>query len=127
MRSLAENIARIRAAREAGDAQLAGMGRVFHADTRLTLGAKGVAQTPLRETASGLSGDEIPIAVVGAHLSGMALNGELKALGQLAAGNVQVGEDIVRLEVTLPWLLHKFGEVVQRTIASQAQILLEKK
>jgi allophanate hydrolase len=63
------------------DAQLAGMGRVFHADTRLTLGAKGVAQTPLRETASGLSGDEIPIAVVGAHLSGMALNGELKALG----------------------------------------------
>jgi allophanate hydrolase len=26
------------------------------------------------------SGDEIPIAVVGAHLSGMALNGELKAL-----------------------------------------------
>ena len=28
-----------------------------------------------------MSGDEIPIAVVGAHLSGMALNGELKALG----------------------------------------------
>jgi allophanate hydrolase len=63
------------------DAQLAGIGRVFHADTRLTLGAKGVAQAPLRETASLLSGDEIPIAVVGAHLSGMVLNGELKALG----------------------------------------------
>ncbi|HET6838515.1 MAG TPA: allophanate hydrolase, partial [Bradyrhizobium sp.] len=30
---------------------------------------------------AGLSGDEIAIAVVGAHLSGMALNGELKALG----------------------------------------------
>jgi len=27
-----------------------------------------------------LSGDEIPIAVVGAHLSGMTLNGELKTL-----------------------------------------------
>ena len=63
------------------DAQLAGMGRVFHADTRLTLGAKGVAQAPLPETAPRVSGDEIPIAVVGAHLSGMVLNGELKALG----------------------------------------------
>jgi allophanate hydrolase len=30
---------------------------------------------------SGLRGDEIAIAVVGAHLSGMALNGELMALG----------------------------------------------
>jgi allophanate hydrolase len=29
---------------------------------------------------AGLRGDEIAIAVVGAHLSGMALNGELKAL-----------------------------------------------
>ena len=28
-----------------------------------------------------MSGDEIAIAVVGAHLSGMALNGELQALG----------------------------------------------
>jgi allophanate hydrolase len=63
------------------DGLLAGIGRVFHADTRLTLGAKGVAQTPLRETAPLVSGDEIPIAVVGAHLSGMVLNGELKALG----------------------------------------------
>jgi allophanate hydrolase len=40
-----------------------------------------VAQAPLPETAPRVSGDEIPIAVVGAHLSGMVLNGELKALG----------------------------------------------
>src|SRR6516225_11687244 len=63
------------------DAQLAGIGRIFHADTRLTLGATGAMQPPLQETAPGLSCDEIPIAVVGAHLSGMVLNGELKALG----------------------------------------------
>jgi allophanate hydrolase len=31
--------------------------------------------------AAGVAGDEIAIAVVGAHLSGMALNGELKTLG----------------------------------------------
>lgn len=61
------------------DALLASIGRVFHADTKLSVGAKGVAQSALAPLpASG--GDEIPIAVVGAHLSGMALNGELKAL-----------------------------------------------
>ena len=63
------------------DAQLASIGRVFHADTKLTMGAKGLPQPPLAALPTGVSGDEIAIAVVGAHLSGMALNGELKALG----------------------------------------------
>ncbi|WP_298886734.1 allophanate hydrolase [uncultured Bradyrhizobium sp.] len=61
------------------DGMLASIGRAFHADTGLTVGAKGVAQAPLAPLPAN-SGDEIPIAVVGAHLSGMALNGELKAL-----------------------------------------------
>jgi len=61
------------------DALLASIGRAFHADTKLTVGAKGVAQPALTPPATG-GIDEIPIAVVGAHLSGMALNGELKAL-----------------------------------------------
>ncbi len=63
------------------DAQLASIGRVFHADTKLTMGANGVPQPPLASLPAGLRGDEIAIAVVGAHLSGMVLNGELKALG----------------------------------------------
>jgi allophanate hydrolase len=63
------------------DAQLASIGRVFHADTKLTMGARGLPQPPLAALPAGVSGDEIAIAVVGAHLSGMALNGELKALG----------------------------------------------
>jgi allophanate hydrolase len=62
------------------DAQLAGIGRVFHADTQLTLGSRCVPQPPLDNLQAGVAGDEIAIAVVGAHLSGMALNGELKAL-----------------------------------------------
>ncbi len=61
------------------DALLASIGRTFHADTRLSLGAKGTAQAPLPALPPS-SGDEIPIAVVGAHLSGMVLNSELKAL-----------------------------------------------
>jgi allophanate hydrolase len=63
------------------DAQLASIGRVFHADTKLAMGGRNLRQPPLAPLPAGLSGDELAIAVVGAHLSGMALNGELKALG----------------------------------------------
>jgi allophanate hydrolase len=63
------------------DAQLASIGRVFHADTKLPMGARGLPQPPLPALRAGVKGDEIAIAVVGAHLSGMALNGELKTLG----------------------------------------------
>jgi allophanate hydrolase len=63
------------------DAQLASIGRVFHADTELPMGAGGAPQPPLAVLPAAVSGDEIAIAVVGAHLSGMALNGELDALG----------------------------------------------
>jgi allophanate hydrolase len=63
------------------DAQLGSIGRVFHADTKLTLGSRRVSQPPLATLPARVGGEEIAIAVVGAHLSGMALNGELKALG----------------------------------------------
>ena len=63
------------------DAQLASIGRVFHADTGLPMGARALPQPPLAVLPAAASGDDIAIAVVGAHLSGMALNGELKSLG----------------------------------------------
>ena len=63
------------------DAQLASLGRVFHADTGLSMGSRPLPLPPLAPLPRGVSGDEIAIAVVGAHLSGMALNGELMALG----------------------------------------------
>jgi len=63
------------------DALLASIGRVFQAQTKLALGAKGVVMPPLADLNLALTGDEIPIAVVGAHLSGMALNSELKTHG----------------------------------------------
>jgi allophanate hydrolase len=62
------------------DALLASIGRIFHADTGLTVGAKGL-KPPALAPVPAADGDEITIAVVGAHLSGMALNGELRALG----------------------------------------------
>ena len=51
----------------------------------------------------------------------------VRAIGQVAAGNVQVSDEAVRLEVALPWLLHKFGQAVQRTVEGRGRILLEKK
>jgi allophanate hydrolase len=62
------------------DALLASIGRIFHADTGLKMGAKGTSQPVLAPLPVATSGD-IAIAVVGAHLSGMALNGELRSLG----------------------------------------------
>lgn len=62
------------------DALLASIGRAFHADTKLPVGAKSLPQPPLAALPVQAAADEIAIAVVGAHLSGMALNGELEAL-----------------------------------------------
>ncbi|WP_407178099.1 allophanate hydrolase [Bradyrhizobium sp. STM 3562] len=63
------------------DALLASIGRIFHADTKLPLGAKSVAQPPLAPLPASAAHDDLAIAVVGAHMSGMGLNGELKAFG----------------------------------------------
>jgi allophanate hydrolase len=63
------------------DAFLASIGRVFHADTGLSLGATGAAQPTPEPCPSSMAEREIALGVVGAHLSGMPLNGELLALG----------------------------------------------
>ena len=63
------------------DARLASIGRAFHADTGLPLGALGVAQPPLPALPSRPDTGEIAIAVVGAHLAGMPLNHELRTEG----------------------------------------------
>jgi len=61
------------------DALISSIGRVLHADSALPLGALGVPQPPIQPLSPVRAADEIAIAVVGAHLSGMPLNGELKA------------------------------------------------
>jgi len=63
------------------DAHLASLARVFHASAALPLGATGSAHAALAPIGAAPGVGEIAIAVVGAHLSGMALNGELRALG----------------------------------------------
>jgi allophanate hydrolase len=63
------------------DARLAEIGRVFHADTGLPLGALKATQPPLMPMPKWPADGEVAVAVVGAHLSGLPLNGELRALG----------------------------------------------
>ncbi|HVZ50706.1 MAG TPA: allophanate hydrolase [Pseudolabrys sp.] len=60
------------------DARLAEIGRVFHADTGLPLGALDVPQPALAPAPATPAAGEAALAVVGAHLSGMPLNRELR-------------------------------------------------
>ena len=63
------------------DARLAEIGRVFQADTQLPLGALKLPQPALASMQVAAAEGEIAVAVVGAHLSGLPLNGELRGLG----------------------------------------------
>ena len=51
----------------------------------------------------------------------------VRALGQAASGHLDVADDHVRLEVTLPWLLQRFAEVAQVAIQNRGRLLLTKK
>ncbi len=51
----------------------------------------------------------------------------IRALGQAASGHLDVADDHVRLEVTLPWLLQRFAEAAQVAIRNRGNLLLSKK
>ena len=51
----------------------------------------------------------------------------VRAMGQAASGHLDVADDHVRVEVTLPWLLQRFAEVAQAAIKNRANLLLTKR
>jgi hypothetical protein len=67
------------------------------------------------------------IAIKDETWSGDRLQFHVSALGQAANGTVDVREDHVRLEVTLPWLLHKIAERIAPAIRKEGTLMLEKK
>lgn len=67
------------------------------------------------------------IAVEEEIWSGNRMTFRVRALGQVATGSVTVEEAFVRLEAMLPWLLHRFAELIQKTVSGRARVLLEKK
>ncbi len=50
----------------------------------------------------------------------------VRALGQAASGNINVGDDHVRVEVMLPWLLQRFAQMAQTVIRDRGKLLLTK-
>jgi len=51
----------------------------------------------------------------------------VRALGQAASGHLDVADDHVRLEVTLPWLLQRFAQAAQIAIKNRGNLLLTKR
>jgi Putative polyhydroxyalkanoic acid system protein (PHA_gran_rgn) len=58
---------------------------------------------------------------------GDMLRFHMRALGQTAAGTIEVMEDALRIEVSLPWLLAKAAKRLLRILRKEAELLLEKK
>jgi len=52
---------------------------------------------------------------------------QMRGLGQSAAGTIEVFEDSIRIDVTLPWLLAKLGERLLPALKKETALLLEKK
>ena len=50
----------------------------------------------------------------------------VRAIGQAVFGNLAVADDHVHLEITLPWLLQRFAQMVQSTIRDRGRLLLTK-
>ncbi len=51
----------------------------------------------------------------------------VRALGQVAAGHLDVDDTQVRVEVVLPWLLQRFAEATQAAIRHRGNLLLTKR
>lgn len=58
---------------------------------------------------------------------GDTLRFRVRALGQTAGGSIEVLEDALRIEVSLPWLLAKAAKRLLPILRKEATLLLEKK
>ena len=58
---------------------------------------------------------------------GDTLTFRMRALGQNAAASIEVLEDALRIEVSLPWLLAKATKRLLPILRKEATLLLEKK
>ncbi|WP_440642141.1 polyhydroxyalkanoic acid system family protein [Bradyrhizobium sp. PUT101] len=79
------------------------------------------------KTGLGRAAASIPVMQVEEERwSGDSMNFRIRALGQIATGQVDVADDHVKVEVVLPWLLQRFAEMAQATIRKRCQLLLTK-
>lgn len=67
------------------------------------------------------------IAVEQVSWEGDTLSFVMRALGQTAPARVDVMDDAMRIEVSLPWLLARAANRLLPTLRKEATLLLEKK
>ncbi|MCS0497108.1 allophanate hydrolase [Ancylobacter sp. MQZ15Z-1] len=75
------------------DAHLAALGSGFHADTGLTMGATGRRLGPRPQARPRPAPGFLELALFGAHLSGLPLNGDLVAAGGVFLRNARTSAD----------------------------------
>ncbi|MGY3235419.1 hypothetical protein ACVWZ4_004018 [Bradyrhizobium sp. USDA 4472] len=79
------------------------------------------------KTGLGRAAASIPVMQVEEERwNGDTMNFRIRALGQIASGQVDVTDDHVAVQVVLPWLLQRFAEMAQATIRKRGQLLLTK-
>jgi len=59
--------------------------------------------------------------------AGDTLTFQMRGFGQSASGTIAVFEDMIRIDVMLPWLLAKLGERLLPALKKETTLLLEKK
>jgi hypothetical protein len=59
--------------------------------------------------------------------AGDTLRFRMRALGEAATGTIEVLEDALRIQLSLPWLLAKAAERLLPILRRQTALLLEKK
>ena len=67
------------------------------------------------------------IAIEQETWQGDTLRVRMRTLGQTAAASIEVLEDALRIEVSLPWLLAKAAKRLLPILRKEATLLLEKK
>ena len=79
------------------------------------------------KTGLGRAAASIPVMQVEEERwSGDTMNFRIRALGQIASGQIDFADDHVKVQVVLPWLLQRFAEMAQATIRKRGQLLLTK-
>ncbi|WP_441260544.1 polyhydroxyalkanoic acid system family protein [Bradyrhizobium sp. 521_C7_N1_3] len=79
------------------------------------------------KTGLGRAAASIPVMQVEEERwNGDSMSFRIRALGQIASGQIDVADDHVKVEVVLPWLLQRFAEMAQATIRKRGQLLLTK-
>jgi hypothetical protein len=58
---------------------------------------------------------------------GDTLHFRMRALGQAATGTIEVLDEALRIQISLPWLLAKAAERLLPMLRNQTALLLEKK